>query len=314
MQNEKQRKKSLNRLGRIALTHSELVSTDGMNRLTYANLLDNLKILATSCWQWEGLPESCDARHIEDLLFTYGRCGIVNDPDLGLLSLKIAPNGKYNVYNEPVEWRAFGHGYDKAFNASDVAVIRNNNLSLPTLETAVLYAIRLYEAERTLDNNIKLQKYPVIVRVDEKELMTMKNLMAQYEGNEPFIYGTKSFNLDALDVLNLQVPYIADSIMKYKKDIYNNFLTFFGINNSPSADKKERLIVPEEESNLEAIGLSNWAFRKGRLEGAEEANAKFGLNITVDQKDLLDEKNYFDLLDMKAGEEEKDHGEVYDRA
>lgn len=51
-----------------------------------------------------------------------------------------------------------------------------------------LFALRLYEAERTADVNIKAQKTPVLLLMDEKQRLTMENIYSQYEGNKPVIF------------------------------------------------------------------------------------------------------------------------------
>lgn len=90
-----------------------------------------------------------------------------------------------------------------------------------------LFALRLYEAERTCDVNIKSQKTPVLLMVDEKQRLTMENLYSQYDGNRPFIFGDKqNLSPDSLRVLKTDAPFIADKIMDYKKEIWNEALTF----------------------------------------------------------------------------------------
>lgn len=90
-----------------------------------------------------------------------------------------------------------------------------------------LFALRLYEAERTADVNIKAQKTPIMILVDETQRLLMKNLYNQYDGNQPFIFGDKKqLNSDTLKAINTQAPFIADKIMDYKKEIWNEALTF----------------------------------------------------------------------------------------
>lgn len=51
--------------------------------------------------------------------------------------------------------------------------------------------MRLTEAERSIDINVKGQKTPYIILVDEKQRLTMENLFSQIEGNRPAIFGDK---------------------------------------------------------------------------------------------------------------------------
>ena len=103
----------------------------------------------------------------------------------------------------------------------------NNWERIPTSQTMELFALRLYEAERASDVNIKAQKTPVLLLVDEKQRLTMENLYSQYDGNKPFIFGDKKqFNSDSIKSIRTDAPFVADKLMEYKKEIWNEALTF----------------------------------------------------------------------------------------
>ena len=143
-----------------------------------------------------------------------------------------------------------------------------------------LFALRLYEAERTADVNIKAQKTPVLLLVDETQRLFMENLYSQYDGNKPFIFGDKKqLNADTLKSIRTDAPFIADKIMQYKKEIFNEALTFLGINNI-MVDKKERLITDEANSNNELINLNLQSYLAPRLEACRQFNEKFGFTGT----------------------------------
>lgn len=143
-----------------------------------------------------------------------------------------------------------------------------------------LFALRLYEAERTADINIKAQKTPVLLLMDEKQRLTMENLYSQYEGNRPIIFGDKnSLGENVIKAINTQAPFIADKIIDYKKEIWNEALTFLGINNI-IVDKKERLITDEANSNNELINLNLQSYLAPRQEACRQFNEKFGFTGT----------------------------------
>ena len=143
-----------------------------------------------------------------------------------------------------------------------------------------LFALRLYEAERTADVNIKAQKTPVLLLMDEKQRLTMENLYSQYEGNRPVIFGDKnSLGENVIKAINTEAPFIADKIINYKKEIWNEALTFLGINNI-MVDKKERLITDEANSNNELINLNLQSYLAPRQEACRQFNEKFGFTGT----------------------------------
>ena len=143
-----------------------------------------------------------------------------------------------------------------------------------------LFALRLYEAERTADVNIKAQKTPVLLLMDEKQRLTMENIYSQYDGNKPVIFGDKnSLGENVIKAINTQAPFIADKIIDYKKEIWNEALTFLGINNI-MVDKKERLITDEANSNNELINLNLQSYLAPREEACRQFNEKFGFTGT----------------------------------
>ena len=143
-----------------------------------------------------------------------------------------------------------------------------------------LFALRLYECERTSDTNLKAQKTPVMLVVDEKQRLLMENLYNQYNGNMPFIFGDKlQLDKGLIQAIKTDAPFLLDKLQDYKKEIWNEALTFLGINNI-MIDKKERLITDEANSNNELINLNLQSFLAPRKLACEQFNEKFGLTGT----------------------------------
>lgn len=144
-----------------------------------------------------------------------------------------------------------------------------------------LFANRLYEAERTCDVNIKAQKTPVLLTGDESFRLTMKNIYNKYDGNEPVIYGDKNqLGENVLRAIKTDAPFVADKVMDYKKEIWNEALTYLGINNI-MIEKKERLVSDEANGNNELINMNLQARLAPRKEACKQFNELFGMNIDV---------------------------------
>ena len=87
----------------------------------------------------------------------------------------------------------------------------------------------------------------------ESQRLTLENMYSAYEGNRPVIFGDQdSLDINSIKSVNTNAPFIADKIMEYKKEIWNELLSFLGINNL-ATEKKERLITDEASSNNELI-------------------------------------------------------------
>lgn len=251
-----------------------------MNTMTANDYYDRLRLIALSLFEWEGLPEGCNARYLEETLFLKGRILFFKDDTLGYLNLSCTPSSALNVYNEPIGYTAVSHGYNKMYSRDNSVLIRNNYLERPTDQTVMLFASRLTEAERTIDTNIKAQKTPYIITCDDKDRLSMKNFYKQIEDNEIAIFGSKSLNIAGLKVLKTDAPFIADKLQNYKHEIWNEALTFFGINNANS-DKRERLISDEVNANNEVISINAQAMLLTRLEACEQINKMYKLKASV---------------------------------
>lgn len=282
--------------------------TMAINNATYVDYLDRLKLVATSLFTWEGLDEVAGvgaSRFLELALYENGRGVFFKDDELGYLALRVNPNDKFNVYQLPTKVICYSFEYNKEKNFDDVVYIMNNNLQKPTLETLKLFAYRLYEVESTINVNLLAQKTPILIEGDTKTILTLKNVYMQYSGNTPFIFGNKQYDLsNRLSVLKTDAPYLIDKLTLHKHEIWNECLSYLGINNA-NTDKKERLITDEVNSNNELINYYLNCFYKTRKKACDEINKKYGLNISIKlNNDVLD------LLDVNKEEIENYDSEV----
>lgn len=277
------------------------------NNQTYVDYLNRLKLIATSLFKWEGLEEiGGNSRFLEIALYENGRAVFCKDSNLGYLTLRANPSGKYNVYNLPTKITAYSLEYNKEYDLDDVVYIMNNNLQIPTASTIYLMARRLYETERSIDVNIANTRTPVLIEGDKKTELTLKNLYMQYDGNTPVIFGNKNFELqNRLNVLKTDAPYLVDKLELHKHELWNEALTFLGINNA-NTDKKERVNTLEVESNNDLIKYYLNCFLEPRKKACREINDKFfggveKIKVDIDS-DILNA--YFDVDDFNDSEVE----------
>jgi len=203
--------------------------TAEINQWTYDDYYSRLRGLAISSFKWEGLPELISKRFLETTLFDHGKIAFYHDDELGFMVSKCMPAAELNHYNEPTGYELYATGgFSKSVKADDIVLIRNNYQMIPTDYTIRLFALRLYEAERTIDTNIKQMKTPVLLRVDEKLRLTLLNIYRQYDGNEPFIFGDKDLPLDLIKAINTEAPYLADKLIDYKTNVWHEALTDLG--------------------------------------------------------------------------------------
>ena len=260
-----------------------------MNTETYWDYVERFKKICLSMFEWVNLPESMNARFLEECLYYKGQAALLKDEDFGFINTQCANNGYLNIYGLPTSLNCYSFGYQKERNLyngidgtedKNCVLVMNNWQRIPTSSTIELFCQRLAEAEMTAAVNIKAQKTPVLIVVDENQRLMMENLYAQYDGNRPFIFGDKNqLSENAIKCISTGADFIADKVMDYKKAIWNEALTFLGVNNL-SNEKKERLITDEASSNNELINLNLQSMLIPRQEAAKQFNKLFGLEGT----------------------------------
>lgn len=254
--------------------------TAARNILTYYDYYKRLRLIALNMFEWKNLPDSMNAHFLEYCLYWFGQAAFVNDKNLGFINTKCTPSDELNIYNEPISYHCYSVGYDENFPLSEIAYVRNNFESIPTDETIRLFAARLYEAERTIEVNIRAQKTPVVIVCDQNNRLSMVNVYKDLDGNNPVIYADKKLNLDDITAIRTDAPFVADKVNAYKQVVWSEALTFLGINNTPH-EKRERLVTDEVNSNNQMIENCCEVMLSCRKQAAEKFNTLYGTKIDV---------------------------------
>lgn len=254
-----------------------------MNNYTYMQYAYRLMELSISKFEWKNLPEGVDERFLEMVLFTDGHAVFFKDDELGdYLALQCLINGKLNVYRIPIKRRAFAvNGYQKQLTDKDSVIIFNNMLHTNSWLDVKMFAKRLYNLDRIIDVNANAQKTPVLIKGNEQQRLTLTNLYKEFDGNAPVIFADKSLDMNALQVLSTQAPYVADKIYQLKTQIWNEALTYLGISNV-SFQKRERMVSDEVTRSQGGTVASRYSRLNARRQACEQINKMFGLNIECD--------------------------------
>ena len=266
--------------GRKAQTEAFL-----QNQRTYLQYVNRLTELSISMFDWQNLPDTIDARFLELALFNDGMAVFFKDEVMGYLGLQVMIGGALDVYRIPVTRTAFAqNGYQMKLDQSNSVIIFNNMLHTNSILDVQEMSKRLYEIQRTIDVNVIQQKTPKIITCTENQRLVMKNLYAQYMGNEPFIFGDKNLDLSGIKTFDTTSPYVADKLYDLKTQYWNEALTYLGISNVNTV-KKERMITDEVQRNLGGTIASRYSRLFMRQQACEQINKMFGLNISVDYRE-----------------------------
>ena len=277
-----------------------------INNRTYLQYYNRLTELAISMFEWKNLPETVDPRYLEMCLFSDGMCVFFNDEVLGFLALQVAIGGQLNVYRIPIERRAYAsNGYQMNLTEENSVIIFNNYLHTNSMLDVEMFSKRLYNLDRAIDVNANAQKTPILIQCDESQRLTMKNLYKQYEGNEPFIFGSKALDVNGLKVLQTGAPYVADKLYELKVQYWNEALTYLGISNI-NTTKKERMITDEVTRNQGGVVASRYSRLESRRQACRQINNMFGLDIWCDYRE--DFQDVQEVINENEEEEEEYRG------
>lgn len=270
-----------------------------LNNRTFTDYYYRLMLIARSVFKWNNLPNGISEKWIEKWLFTEGECLFYKDPEKGFMVAKCTESGSLNYYDEPTELHPYGTNYigKSLENNTECVLICNNDCRIPTAPSIQLFALRLAEISRTIDVNISAQKTPVVVLCSDKQKLSMKKAFQSVAENEPVIYGEKNgLDMDSIKVLDTDAPVVFPQLQIQKHAIWNECMTFLGINNA-NMDKRERLVADEVEANDDQIESSRNVMLRAREEACERINELFGLNISVELRKQEEEKEEEEEID-----------------
>lgn len=264
------------------------------NMMSYDQYLVSLTQIAISFFKWENLPDTTDSRYMELMLFNQGSVVFFEDEEMGFLTLSNLSNGNFDTYGNPTERKAFSNynGYQRSLNKNNSVIIWNDMLHFPSYPVILNFARRLWNLDRIIDVNLNAQKTPILITCDERQKLTMLNLYKEYDGNCPVIFGNKSIDMNDINSIKTDAPFVAKEIYELKTNIWNEALTFLGIPNA-NVTKKERLIKDEVMRGLGGTLANRYSRLHEREIACERINKMFGLNISVGVREEIDELSLF---------------------
>lgn len=253
--------------------------------------MSRLSSIAMSVFKWEGMPDGINQNKMEWWLYTQGKVLFLHDDAIaqdpmqrspsGYAVMKVATAGGMDIYNIPEERYAYSSDADHSYircTAEDSVIIFDNVMGYPMQSGMLMYAEMLTNIDMAVYVNTWQQKTPRIVKCNEKQRLSLKNLFQQVDGFEVAIWADKDLDLTEVEVLDTTAPYVADKLETLKHQVWNDALTFAGVENT-NTDKKERLISDEVSSNMGDVEASRFVRLNMRQQAAEWIDDVFGLKV-----------------------------------
>lgn len=257
------------------------------NNRTFNHYFQRLTEIAVSMFEWKNLPETVDERFLEMALFSQGRAVFFKDEELNdYLALYCAASGPFNVYNVPINRRAYAsNGYTNSnLNDKNSVIIYNNYVRTNSLGGIEWFADRLWNLDRIIDVNTNAQKTPVLVLCNENELLTMQNIYQKIDGNQPAIFAGKNIDMSNIKSVNTGAPYVADRLYMLKMQIWDEAMTYLGVSNM-GYEKKERMFTREVNATQGGVIANRHSRLEMRRQACKQINEMFGLDIECNYRD-----------------------------
>ncbi len=262
------------------------------NQDTATMFMWRLMSLGISVFQWKNLPDGIDERMLEFWLLRDGFVGFFFDEMLksdekrrapeGYAVLPMMIGGTWDIYEYPTDRTAYSvNGLNYECTEENSVIIFNNYLRVPMWLTLWQYAYRMAEVQRTIDINCKQQRTARVIRCDEKQRLTYLNAAKEVDEGRNWVHGDKNLDLDAFQVFDITSPYVGNDMQIYKHQLWNEALTYLGIENV-NTDKKERLISDEVVNNMGDVEAERFTRLNARKQACEQINDLFGLDIDVE--------------------------------
>lgn len=246
------------------------------NLATFYYYLQRILSIAKTRFDIKNLPDYIPYQRVEQyLLHRGGVAWFVDDVTGMLMALPFVQNTGFDPYGLPNGWEAYGqNGYRRSCTKEDSVIMWDNYNMFPIFRDLAMFAKRLEIIERTMDTNIQGQKTPYILTGSKQQVSTLMELYREMEANAPAIIVDNSLALENVTTTPTVTPFIADKLQIIKRNIFNECMTFLGIQNANS-EKRERLVDAEATGTQGMILNQLYSFLKPRQEAIELINKKF---------------------------------------
>lgn len=277
------------------------------NDMEFTNWLVFLFEMAMSIFIWDGLPETCSARFLEQSLILRGQAVFTQEENGAHLTLGAAPTQNYNIYGEPLKCFGWGlNGYNKQYSlyvkgsgeaeqlrkyqggfisdplGYDGVLCWDNKMRYPYINYIITAAKRLADTERSCDVIARNLKQSVAILCPEEMKDTVNELFASRDNNETLVIGNGKIMASEVGVIDLKVNPDAMRVMYERFDHHLTLIhSIFGIESSAQSDKRERLLVDEVNANNQITAANLQKRLHMREDFCELVNKAFDLNISV---------------------------------
>lgn len=256
--------------------------------------------IARSQFTWSGLPDTCDPWFLEKSMLEAGKGSIyrVKGTDIWL-STDFVQKGPLSVYGLPTDINGIGVNHNP-IETDEWEIMWDNQTHTSLLPQIRFYAKQLTMLHQTFNLNLKQQNKPTVVVTNDNKLLSNMNFFNEVDEYKPVLYVNSSFNMDAIQTLDLHVDYKGRELLEAMEVIWGRFLSMCGI--VPLTSKKERMNNDELVMNRQSDLVSLNSRMEARLKICNKLNEDHGFNCAVNLSSNIIEESQFEPFMTVSGE------------
>ena len=139
----------------------------------------------------------------------------------------------------------------------------------------------MVQVDLVINTNLQLQKMPFLVGVNEVDKDKMEDIVQRIINNEVVIFANLE-DLQKVQTLATQTPYIVDKLNDYKRSLEQELMTFLGVdNNGSNSLEQTHVSVDAINANNDVINDYGNAIESEINKWLAEVNRVFGRNISI---------------------------------
>ena len=258
---------------------------------TYNNKYYNLWM---SKFEWNGLDDDLkeqEENYIMRKLWYDGTVALRNIKNTGMIALAPWELTNYNYLGFPetvtlVNERGVSQKIvPKSLQIvnKDVALLFCTPSQKPIKAVVDYYVDRITQAVVLINNNLCLQNMPFVINCTEEDQKRLSDIVDRILDNQ-LVITTASSDINKLQALITQVPFLVDKLQAYIVSMENELLTILGIDNSGTQAKKAQMLVDEVNANNDVINDYGNSIIDELNKWLDRANLVLGRNITIKAK------------------------------
>lgn len=247
-----------------------------------------------SKYSWNGLDEDMkeqEQNYIMRKLWSDGTVAIRNIKNTDMIALMPYSVVEYNYLDFPetvdlVNERGVSKNVIPAKTQivnKDVCLLYCTPSHKPIKSVVDYYVERISQAVVLINNNLAVQNMPFVVGVDESNSKQLQDVVDRILNNEIAVF-TGVNDINKLQCLLTQAPYLVDKLQAYIVSLENELLTILGVDNSGTQAKKAQMLVDEINSNNDIINDYGMSIEDELNMWLERANTVLNRNISIEAK------------------------------